>query len=93
MTKSMLEVPAAKVQREFGLYQDEAMLRPVGITRHGRVRVVMVPAEDYARMAARDRRALLVEELDDAVARQLIDAEPSPESFEVERELAAAPKR
>lgn len=68
--KDMLTVASGDLQKQFGRYSDEAMIRPVGVTRNGRLRFVMVPAEDYERMTRRetevrqDRIAGLTRDLD-----------------------------
>jgi hypothetical protein len=35
VSEPLLEVPAKEVANRFGYYTDEAMLRPVGVQRHG----------------------------------------------------------
>ena len=47
MAKSMEIVPSGELQKQFGRYSDEAMIRPVGVSRNGRVRFVMVPVDEY----------------------------------------------
>ena len=47
MAKSMEIVPSGTLQKQFGHYSDEAMIRPVGVSRNGRVRFVMVPVDEY----------------------------------------------
>lgn len=42
------EVTSAEVSRNFGAWQDRAMEGPVIVTRHGRPRVVILSASDYA---------------------------------------------
>jgi len=43
MPEPMLKVGAAEAQRNFGLYQDKALIQPVAITRNGRTRTVIEP--------------------------------------------------
>jgi PHD/YefM family antitoxin component YafN of YafNO toxin-antitoxin module len=60
----MLHVPASELQKQFGHYQDKALLEPVFVTRNGRERTVLLSTEEYYRLKRQDdRRALLVEEL------------------------------
>lgn len=63
METEMLAVPAAEVQRKFGFYTDEAMLHPVGIQRHGHIRVVLLSLQEYERLARRDRQVLKTKDL------------------------------
>lgn len=51
----LLEVSAKDVAGKFGYYTDEAMLRPVGIQRHGVTRVVMLSLKEYERLKSLDR--------------------------------------
>ena len=46
----MLYVPASEVQKQFGHYQDKALLEPVFVTRNGRERTVLLSTEEYYRL-------------------------------------------
>ena len=61
----LLTVSAKDVAGKFGFYTDEAMLRPVGIQRHGTTRVVMISLKEYERLKRRDREVILTKDLDD----------------------------
>ena len=50
-------VTSADFQRNIGLYQDEALRKPVTITKNGRPRTVLISAEEYERLKRRDRHA------------------------------------
>lgn len=52
----MKTVSATKVANAFGYWTDEAMTEPVGIERHGVVRVVMISAREYERLTKRAGR-------------------------------------
>lgn len=54
----MLKVPAGEFQRHIGRYQDLALTQPVGVTRNGRERTVMISADEYHRLKRRDRQVL-----------------------------------
>ena len=54
MATSMEIVPSGELQKQFGRYSDEAMIRPVGVSRNGRVRFVMVPVDEYERLRRRE---------------------------------------
>lgn len=57
-SEQILTVTSADFQRNLGLYQDEALKKPVAITKNGRPRTVLISAEEYARLKRRDRRVL-----------------------------------
>lgn len=57
---------AAEVQRNFGAYQDKALVEPVVVTKYGRESVVILSAGEYRRLKRLDRQALAVSELADA---------------------------
>ena len=80
MTEPLLAVSAKDVAGKFGFYTDEAMLRPVGIQRHGTTRVVMISLKEYQRLMARDRQVLLTQELDDDTISAIEAARPSERS-------------
>jgi PHD/YefM family antitoxin component YafN of YafNO toxin-antitoxin module len=73
--KELLAVSAKDVAGKFGYYTDEAMLRPVGIQRHGTTRVVMISLVEYERLVRRDRQVLLTKDLDDETLNAILNAE------------------
>jgi PHD/YefM family antitoxin component YafN of YafNO toxin-antitoxin module len=75
MPQPLLEVPAKDVANKFGFYTDEAMLRPVGIQRHGTTRVVMISLAEYERLLRRDRQVIRTEDLDDATLDAILNAD------------------
>ena len=75
MSESLLTVPAREVASRFGFYTDEAMLRPVGIQRHGTTRIVMLSLEEYERLKRRDRQVIRTEDLDDETLEALLNVE------------------
>jgi PHD/YefM family antitoxin component YafN of YafNO toxin-antitoxin module len=87
MTKSMEIVPSGELQKQFGRYSDEAMIRPVGVSRNGRVRFVMVPVDEYERLRRRERVAGRVEDLDDETLAAIRAVEPAPECEDAEARL------
>ena len=90
MAKSMEIVPSGELQKQFGRYSDEAMIRPVGVSRNGRVRFVMVPVDEYQRLRRRERTAGRVEDLDDDILEAIRAVEPAPECDDSELRLGAA---
>lgn len=88
MTHPLLEVSAKQVASKFGYYTDEAMLRPVGIQRHGQTRIVMISLNEYERLLRRDRQVILTKDLDDDTLNAILTAEPGERSLEAGRRLA-----
>jgi PHD/YefM family antitoxin component YafN of YafNO toxin-antitoxin module len=83
-----LAVPAEDVAARLDVYLDAAMRRPVGITRDGMMRVVMLSREDYARLVRRDRQAIRTEDLDDETLDAILNVEPGERSKDAGRRLA-----
>lgn len=75
----MLRVPAGEFQRNIGRYQDLALTQPVGVTRNGRDRTVLVSAEEYHRLKRRDRQVLTPADFTEADLAAL-EATRAPES-------------
>jgi PHD/YefM family antitoxin component YafN of YafNO toxin-antitoxin module len=75
MMTNLLAVSAKDVAGKFGYYTDEAMLRPVGIQRHGTTRVVMISLNEYERLLRRDRQVILTKDLDDETLDAILTAE------------------
>jgi PHD/YefM family antitoxin component YafN of YafNO toxin-antitoxin module len=90
MGKHMEIVSSGQLQKQFGRYSDEAMIRPVGVSRNGRLRYVMVPAEEYERLRRRERIAGRAEDIDDETLEAIRAIEPSAGSDEAERRLATS---
>jgi prevent-host-death family protein len=51
-----MKVSAADIGGNFGQIADRAQVEPVSITKNGREHVVLLSAEEYARLVRRDRR-------------------------------------
>lgn len=86
--KSLPRATAAEVARNFGRYKELAQRSPVEVTSHGRESVVLVSAEEYARLKALDdRQTLYVHELPVAMAKALKTARPPAASKAFNREL------
>ena len=90
MATSMEIVPSGELQKQFGRYSDEAMIRPVGVSRNSRVRFVMVPVDEYERLRRRERIAGRVEDLDDQTLEAIRDVEPGRGSEAAEKRLNAS---
>ena len=59
----MTKVTSGEFQREFGRYRALAQREAVVITNHGRDDVVLLGAEDYARLRRYEQKAFHVSEL------------------------------
>ena len=75
----MPKVSSTDLSNKLGQYQDEALVRPVIITKNNRDRLVMLSIEEYRRLKQLDRKALFVEELTDADLEAISRAEVSVE--------------
>lgn len=73
---NLREVSTKEIARKLGFYTDEAMLRPVGIQKHGVTRVVMLSLIEYQRLLRRDRQVMLTRDLDDETLDAILTAEP-----------------
>lgn len=51
----MTRVSASEFQKAFGALSDKALREPVAITKQGRDHLVVLSAEEYARLKRRDR--------------------------------------
>jgi prevent-host-death family protein len=57
------KVTASEFQQAFGALSDKARHEPVVITKHGRDSLVVMSAEEWARLKRRDRQAGLTTDL------------------------------
>ncbi len=62
---SMTRVTASEFQKTFGALSDKALREPVAITKQGRDHLVVLSAEEYARLKRRDRQVYAAGELPD----------------------------
>jgi len=62
---SMTRVTASEFQKTFGALSDKALREPVAITKQGRDHLVVMSAEEYARLKRRDRQVFAAGELPD----------------------------
>ncbi len=80
-------VSSTEFQKAFGRIRETALRTPVTITHHGRESLVLVAAEEYRRLKARDRRALHVSELTDEEMQGIMDAEIPQEAAAFDHEF------
>jgi prevent-host-death family protein len=67
----MTKVTSGEFTREFGRYRVIAHREPVVITNHGRDDVVLIGAEDYARLRRYEQKAFHVSQLPQEVIDEL----------------------
>ena len=67
----MTKVTSVEFQREFGRYRALAHREPVVITHHGREDVVLLAAEDYARLRRYEQKPMHVSELPSEIVDEL----------------------
>lgn len=84
-----MRVSSAEFMKNYGALADRALVEPVTITRNGRDRLVVVSAEEYARLKRRDRQAFLTEELDAETIAAIARSEPAPQSEAFNHEMDA----
>jgi prevent-host-death family protein len=61
----MVRVTASEFQRSFGKLSDKALKETVAITKQGRDHLVLMSADEYARLKRGDRKVGLAGELSD----------------------------
>jgi prevent-host-death family protein len=83
----MITVSSAEFQRNFGRYQDEALMQPIAITRNGRERLVVISADEYRRLRHRAREVLRAGDLTDAELDAIATIEMDPRHQHLDREL------
>ncbi|WP_067489585.1 type II toxin-antitoxin system Phd/YefM family antitoxin [Erythrobacter sp. CCH5-A1] len=89
-------VSTTTFSKRVGYYYDEAISRAVGLERHGEVRVVMVPADEYRSLRKLLARALKSESLKDVIeeltAASATYHPDAPDSYEDDAGEPVAPK-
>lgn len=82
----MAKVTSGEFQREFGRYRALAQREPVIITNHGRDDVVLLGAEDYARLRRYEQRPFHVSQLPREVVDELGNVKPPKTAAKFDRE-------
>ncbi len=82
-----MRVTTAEFIRGYGTLADKALTEPVTITKNGRDRLVLVSADEYARLKRRDRRAILPEELMEEEITAIAAAEMDPQHEHLNKEI------
>ena len=82
------KVSSAEVSKNFGQYADRTLVAPVTITKHGREHLVLLSAEEYARLKRRDRQVYRAKDVPDDILGAIEATEPPAESEAAERALS-----
>jgi PHD/YefM family antitoxin component YafN of YafNO toxin-antitoxin module len=81
-----MRVTTAEFIKNYGSLADRALVEPVTITKNGRDRLVVVSAEEYGRLARRDRRVVRPEDLTEAQIALIAKAEVPAEYAHLDAE-------
>ncbi len=71
----MLQVSSADVQKNFGEYRVAAENEPVQVMHYNKPSVVIVSAEEYSRLKARDKTSMATEDLPEWLVEQIAASE------------------
>jgi prevent-host-death family protein len=87
MTMQVTKVSASEFQQAFGMLSDKARHEPVVITKHGRDSLVVMSAEEFARLKRRDRQVGLTAELPEEWIEAVRNAKVPDEFADLDAEL------
>ena len=82
-----MKISTADFIKNYGTLADKALTEPVIITKNGRDRLVILSADEYARLKRRDRRVVRLEEFSDDEMALIAQAEVSAEYAHLDTEL------
>lgn len=80
-------VTTADFIKHYGRLADQALAEPVTITKNGRDRLVVLSADEYARLKRRDRRVMRVEHFTEEEIALIARAEVPAEHAHLDDEL------
>ena len=80
----VVKASAAEVSKNFGQFADKALVEPVMVTKHGRDHLVILSADEYARLKRRDRQVYRAHEVPEDLLSAIAAAEPPRESEDAE---------
>jgi prevent-host-death family protein len=83
----MIRMTEAELQRGLGALAETARHEPVTITKDGRDDLVVLSAEEYARLKRRDRRVGLTEDLPEEWVEAVRNARAPDEFADLDAEL------
>ena len=81
------KISTAELMRNFGPLADKALTEPLTITKNGRDRLVLLSAEEYARLKRRSRDVIRPGQLTDDERRAIAAAEVPAEHAALDEEL------
>ncbi len=82
----MKEVSSADVQKNFGEYREAAVAEPVLVLHYNKPSVVILSADEYARLVKRDRRAMAIEDLPEWLVERIATSEMDPRHAALDEE-------
>jgi PHD/YefM family antitoxin component YafN of YafNO toxin-antitoxin module len=82
-----MKVTTADFIKNYGTLADKALAEPVTITKNGRDRLVVISADEYARLKRRDRRVVRLEDFTDEEMALIAKAEVPAEFAYLDAEL------
>lgn len=85
-----MKATAAEVGKNFGLFADKALAEPVSITKYGREHLVLLSADEYARLKRRERAVYRVGDMPTDLVDAIAKAEPPDEATGFDHEYADA---
>jgi PHD/YefM family antitoxin component YafN of YafNO toxin-antitoxin module len=82
-----MKVSTADFIKNYGTLADKALSEPVVITKNGRDRLVILSADEYARLRRRDRRVVRLEDFTDEEMALIAEADVPAEHAHLDAEL------
>jgi len=82
-----MKVTTADFIKNYGTLADKALSEPVTITKNGRDRLVLVSADEYARLKRRDRRVVRLEDFTEDEMALIARAQARGEDAHLDAEL------
>ncbi|MBK5961672.1 prevent-host-death protein [Rhodoplanes elegans] len=82
-----MKVSTAEFIRNFGTLSDKALTEPVTITKNGRDRLVVLSADEYARLKQRDRRVVELDAFTEDEIARIAESEVPPGHEHLDEEL------
>lgn len=83
----MIKVSTAEFIAKYGQLADKALIEPVTITKNGRDRLVVLSADEYARLKQRDRQVWRTEDVPESYIELVRKTEAPAESVALDHEI------
>jgi len=81
----MVEVSSAEAGRNFSTYREKAASEPVVVLHYNKPSVVMISAQEFARLKRRDKKIMAVEEMPNWLAELVINGTMDARHDELDR--------